>query len=270
MKIFCSIVFLLMASPLFAFWGSDTGWLKVHFIDVGYGDCIFIEFPDGGTFLIDGGDKKHGGEVLNYIKERGVKKIDDILITHPHEDHLEGLYKVIPFVEVGRIISSEDIFNNSNYERLTELIDRKKVQCRIVKRGDVLIDRKDVLMIVLNPSVITGDYNASSVAAKLIYKKVDFLFTADIDDSVCKTLSDIYGDELKSDVLKVPHHGKSGSYDFIKSVMPRFAVISVGDSIWGGPYEKVLNNLKKLKVRTFRTDKEGTIVIKTNGRKIKL
>lgn len=244
--------------------------LLVHFIDVGYGDSILIEFPDGGNLLIDGGDKIAGEKVVEYLKTRGVKKLDMVVVTHPHPDHLEGLFLVVERYEIDSIVANEDVSESESYASFFEIVKGKEIPFKRVVRGEVIVEGEGIKMEVLHPDKLTGNLNNDSLVLKLTYKKVSFIFTADIGQKICDRLAEYYKEELKSNVLTVPHHSKSGSEVFFRMVSPELAVISTGESKWRNPGQekKKLDILKSLGVEVLSTEKERTILLRTAGEKI--
>jgi competence protein ComEC len=242
--------------------------LLVHFIDVGYGDSILIESPCGETVLIDGGDRKGGIEVSRYLKERGLKRLSAVVISHPHPDHMDGLFSIIEEYKIERIIANEDISQSEDYASLYKKIKGKEIEIRKVRRGDRIEGFTSLTMKILHPDRLTGDLNDDSLVIRLTHKEVSFLFTGDIGQKICNELVEYFKEGLKSDVLKVPYHGKSGAGRFVREVSPLVAVVSVGPSKWGGPKEEILAEYKGLGIEITRTDKHGTIVIRTDGRDV--
>ena len=245
-----------------------SGYLFIHFINVGYGDSIFVEFPAGGNMLIDGGNREAGVRVADYLKERKIKKLDLVVVTHPHPDHLEGLFSVAQKYKIDSIIANEDIPESKNYTPFFEVVKGKGIEFKQVKRGEIIKRFKKVEIEILHPDKLTGNWNNDSLAMKLTYKKVSFLLVADLGQKTCDELAKHYQERLKSTVLKVPHHGKGGGGEFIRKASPEVAVLCVGPSIWGGPSEEILAEYKDSKIPLLRTDEKGTIVIKTDGEKI--
>jgi len=242
--------------------------LFVHFLDVGYGDSIFIEFPDGGNMLIDGGDRAAGVKVKKYLKKKKVERLNVVVVTHSHPDHMEGLFPVVGQYEIDIIIANEDISESKNYASFFGVVKDREIEFKQVKRGDVIDRFKEVEVEILHPDKLTGNWNNDSLVIKLTYKNVSFVFAADIGQEICNELAEHYKEKLKSNVLKVPHHGKSGLGEFIRKVSPEVAVISVGQSIRGGPSEEMLVEYKNLKIPLLRTDEKGAIVIRTDGAKV--
>jgi len=246
----------------------SSNYLFVHFINVGYGDSIFVEFPDGENMLIDGGDREAGVKVVDYLKAKKIKRLDLVIVTHPHPDHIEGLFSVIRKYEINSIIANENISESKNYASFFEIVKEQEIEFKQAKRGDIINRFKEVEVEILHPDKLTGNLNNDSLVVKLTYKKVSFLFAADIGQEICDGLAEHYKERLKSTAVKVPHHGKNGGGKFIRKVLPEVAVVSVGSSIWGGPSEEVLAEYRDLKIPLLRTDVKGAIVIKTDGEKI--
>lgn len=258
---------------------SCSGWLGgvcpsadllVHFIDVGYGNSILVEFPGGGNLLIDGGDRGAGTKVVEYLKSRKIKKLDVVVVTHPHPDHIEGLFSVVGKYEIDIIIANEDIPESENYAPFFAAIKEQKIEFKRAKREDIIDRFAGVRIEILHPDKLTGDWNNDSLVIKLVYKKVSFLFAADIGQEICAGLVDYYKEKLKSNVVNIPHHGKSGSEEFFELISPELAVLSVGPSKWRNPSKEkeILDILKRLGVRVLTTEREGTIVIRTDGKEV--
>ena len=249
---------------------GSLGVLSVHFIDVGYGDSILVEFPCGGNMLIDGGDYVHGYEVVDYLKKMRIENLDIVVVTHPHPDHIEGLFRVMEEFKVAAVIANEDISESKNYADFFRIVKKKEIKFKQGERGDIIDEFKGVKFKIIHPDKLTGNSNNDSLVIKVVYKKISFLFAADIGRMICDRLAKHYREGLKSNVLTVPHHGKSGSDTFFRMVSPDFAVISTGTSRWRNPKQQkeMLNLLKKIKSEVLFTERQGTIVFKTDGEKI--
>lgn len=251
-----SVKFLLIC--LFLILGCNNQSVNIHFINVGYGDCILME-TENFAILVDGGDFGTGKKVVAYLRKK-VSKIDVLIITHPHPDHLGGLFEVIKEFEIGMILSERDISKTEEYAEFYLLLKEKNIEFKKVKRGDTLV-KSGIDLLVLNPQQLTSNFNDSSLVIKAVYKGKSILLTGDISDKVCNELVKLYGNIIKCNILKVPHHGKSGNMEFIKSVNPDIAVISVGESEWGGPHDEILSFYNELDIPVLRTDNNGDIII---------
>ena len=243
--------------------------MKVHYIDVGQGDSIFIELPNEKNILIDAGEIEAGEKVVNYLKKLNIEKIDYLFATHPHSDHIGGLVKVINSFKIGSIYMPKVNSNSTIYLDLLKTIDEKGKKIRVATSNHNVIKTDDLMLTILSPNKDYEALNNYSIVLKLTYKNISFLFTGDIEYDA---ETNIVGD-IKSDVLKVGHHGSnsSTSLNFLKRVNPKIAVISVGkNNDYGHPKEKIINRLKENNIKIYRTDLNGDIIITTDGSKMKV
>jgi len=261
-------IIVLLTLVLFGLGCKGENKLGVHFIDVGYGDCILIENETYGNLLIDGGYPEQSDKILNYLKEAGIERLDFVVATHPHPDHIGGLPEVLRNVEVGKLLTNEDMSGRKEWAKLRKLSSGKNIECIILQRGDIIVDEPDFKIEVLHPEKADNNLNESSLVLKMTHGSVRFLFTADISLRICEELAGLYGDKLESEVLKVTHHGKQPSRLFSKIVSPSIAVISTGESEWRNPEseKKVLSIFKELGIRMLSTENHGTVTVESNGR----
>jgi len=251
--------------------------LKVNFINVGEGDCILIEAPKKYNILIDGGGTPlstfdvGGKVVIPYLRRKGINKINLLILTHPDLDHLEGLLAVLREFKVDMALDSGLICDVSEYREFISIIKEKNIPYYQAKAGDNFVFSNNLEMLLLNPIHTSNlynesDFNNASIVIKLFYKNTDFLFTGDIEEAAEKKLL-VWQNILKSDVLKVAHHGSSSSssLEFLEKVNPLIAVISVGKNNFGHPSEKIIERLKDKNIAVYRTDQNGTVIIRTNG-----
>ncbi len=246
---------------------TDTETAQVHFIDVGQGDSELILLPDGKTMLIDAGENGKGETVVNYLEELGVEKIDFLVGTHPHSDHIGGLDVVIENFQIGEIYMPRISGNTKTYEDVLEAISSKELKIKSAEKGKIIYESEDSLIEILGPVEIDeGNLNNCSAIVKLTYKDKSFLFTGDAEKETEEKLENV-----KADVLKVGHHGSSTSSSerFIKKVSPEYAVMSLGeDNDYGHPHKEVRQLFEKFNIKTYRTDECGTVIVKTDGEKI--
>jgi len=257
------------------FYPADN--LKVNFINVGEGDCILIEAPNKINILIDGGgtpqsDFDVGSKiVIPYLRRKGISKIDLLILTHPHLDHLEGLLPILKRLKVDVVLDSGFICDVPEYREFISIIKEKNIPYYQTKSGDNYIFSKNMEMLILNPPHTSNldndsDFNNHSIVVKLYYKNSNFLFTGDIEEEAEKRLL-VWQNRLNSDVLKLGHHGSSTSttLEFLDKVDPIIAVITVGKNNFGHPSQKVIERLEDRNIKIYRTDEDGTIIIRTNG-----
>lgn len=249
--------------------------MEVVFLDVGQGDCAFIKTQGGKNVLIDGGPDYAGeNTVVPFLLDYGISKLDLVVLTHGHDDHAKGVIPVFEYFAVDNIVMPDTVLE----ERLIgvyEIAQKKNIPVEGCEKGDVInLDPKTYIEI-LHPK--EGSYieespqNNNSLVLMLCYGDVKILFTGDIEKQAEELLlKDIT--ELDADVMKVAHHGSSTSSteEFIESVNPAVAVISVGSNNFGHPSDTVLDLFESKNIEVVRTDRCGAIVLKTRGEDIKL
>lgn len=248
---------------------TPQGVVAVHFIDVGQGDSILILAP-GKTVLIDGGPRSAGTTVVNYLNKQGIKTIDIVISTHPHEDHIGGLLSVLESFTVKEIIDPAVEHTSQTFEDYIDLISDKDIVFTEAKPGLT----KDLgggaqLKIISPHSPSYTDLNNASIVAKLVFGSTSFLFTGDAEQTAeQQIINSSYA--LSSTVLKIGHHGSEAtSKAFLEKVNPTYAVICVGaGNSYKHPRQATLDKLKAANVDTYRTDLHGTIVISSDGTSI--
>lgn len=258
--------------------------LTITFLDVGQGDAIVIRAPSGRTLLIDGGGEVEGRatgydvgaqRVVPALRRLGVREIDVIILTHPHEDHVGGLVAVAQNFRVGLVLDSGFPHPAPSYGQFLHLVEERKIPYQLARRGMRLDLGSGAGLVVLHPEdpLIRGsgsDVNLNSVVARMAYGEVSVLLTGDIEGLVESRLLE-YGDELRSTVLKVAHHGSATSTTpaFLDAVAPAVAVISVGAfNPFGHPHRATLEALAAAGVLVYRTDRDGAVTMHTDGRRM--
>ena len=244
-----------------------NGVLEVHYIDVGQGDSILIHLS-GKTMLIDAGN--NAASIITYIKTLNIDKIDAIVATHPHADHIGGMAEIINEFVVDKIYMPKVAHTSKTYENLLLTIKNKNLKVNTAKAGTTIDLGNKIKIEVMAPnSENYNNLNDYSAVVKIEYENVSFLFTGDAEAVSEKEMVEKYGNKLKANVLKVGHHGSTTSttLNFLNTVSPEYAIISVGENnSYGHPNQETLDKLKNIDV--FRTDKLGTIVAKTDGQTI--
>ncbi len=263
--------------------GFNDGLLRVTFLDVGQGECSFLHLPDGKTMLIDGGGLAMGfdieeGVVASYLWDQGISTIDYMVATHPDNDHIGGLFSIIREMKVKEFWDSGEMTEDKRIVDLRMLVQKKGIPVRIVRAGMEIQEGNDIQIEILHPS---DDFleglrpgkksmaNNLSIVLKVNYGRVSFLFPGDVGRAAEKYLFLRYGDELRSTIIKVPHHGSmtSSSYKFVKGVHPDVAVISVGQyNPFRHPRDKIIRRYEKIGTRIYRTDRDGAVQVITDGK----
>ena len=272
------IIILLLTSIIYTLYQRLQGiyntspTLQVHFIDVGQGDSTLIITPDKKTVLIDAGDEQHSSRTTGYIKSQGIDKLDLVIATHPDADHIGGMDKVIKNFDIGMFSMPLVSKDTKQYKEIKKELKNKKLKNKPLYTGDGLSIGKDVKLQILSPqkNKTYSDTNEYSIVARLLYKEVSFLFMADATmENEIAIINDF--DDIRADVLKLGHHGSSTSTSdyFLGKVNPSIGVISCGkNNKYGHPHKEVMNLLEKYNIIIFRTDKQGSIVLKSDGYKI--
>lgn len=240
--------------------------LKAHFIDVGQGDSAFIELPDGKTMLIDAGVPDAGPTVVSYLKSLGCTRIDYLVATHPHADHIGGLPAVISAFDIGEVWAPNATNTTKTFEAFIDAVRGKGLQIHAGAAGMDIVgaDAGYTVSIIAPPDgVNSDDYNDYSLVIKLVYGNTSFLFTG---DAPAETIAAAQPGHV--DVLKVAHHGSNTGTTgaLISALSPTYSVISYGiGNDYGHPTEKVLTMLTSHSQHVLGTGANGTIVIASDG-----
>lgn len=263
------LIFMLLLITTLSL-SSTAENLKLHFIDVGQGDSIFIEIPGNKKILVDGGDRadRIAAEIINYLKDQGVKKLDYIISTHPHADHIGGLEDIIDCFEVGTVLDSGKIHTSKTYENYLIKIDQKNINFDTPRQGDELeIGNSKITFLHPDQQIDNYDLNNSSLVFVLNFGNQNFLFTGDIEKKVELELLEENPD-LKVNLIKVPHHGsRSSSFSgWLENLSPEIAVIQVGaDNHYGHPAAEVIELYQAQAAEIYRNDLNGNIVVTADG-----
>ncbi len=247
-----------------------NGELTVAFLDVGQGDAIYIEAPNGNQLLIDGGAGKQVLRELGRVMPFWDRSLDIVLATHPDQDHVGGLPAVLERMRVDNVITTENTSDTGAYKAFEDVVLKKNPQRILARAGMRIVLDDGVVLEILFPtqSVRGWETNTGSIVARLTYGEQSFLLTGDSPISIEKYLVGKNGGKLKSTVLKLGHHGSrtSSSKIFLSATDPEYAVISAGkDNKYGHPHAEVVAFLEELKIPSFNTADSGTIIFKTDG-----
>jgi len=270
---FLGILFVATFFVWYGVYAETRSTLLVAFLDIGQGDAIFIEAPNGNQVLIDGGRNKKVLEELSKIMPFYDRSIDMIIATHPDADHIGGLPEVMNNFNIEMIMEPGVQSDTNIYKEFKKVVNEKDIQTIQARQGmKINLDKNAYLEILFpNQNVEGWDTNDASIVAKLTYGENSFLFTADSPQKIENYLASTYKNSLKVNVLKVGHHGSktSSSEIFLGYSAPEYAIISAGkDNSYGHPHQEVLENLKDFGIKTLRTDELGTIQMKSDGNKI--
>ena len=257
--------------------------LDVVFFDVGQGDAILVTTPTDRRMLVDTGPRPAPGDaaalnsVLPYLRQRGVDHLNTVVISHPDEDHLGGLPAILREIDVGCVVHSGQRVDTELFAASRRLIRRTNTATDTVRRGEVLKLGASVELEILSPPSRPARYgiegeNEKSVVLRLVYGAVDVLLPGDIERSAETTLVDAYGRQLRSRVVKIPHHGSStsSSQEFVHQVLDSSksteAVVSVGRfNQFGMPDSTVLKRWRSEGASVSSTARQGAVWLRTDG-----
>lgn len=249
----------------------ETGKMIVYYIDAGQGDSILIQV-NRKNLLIDSGPKSDKKKIFAYLSKINIDKLDYIIATHPHEDHIGNMSKVIDNYNVLNFYAPKIQTTTKTFEQMIDSLKNKNLKINVIKKGTDSINLgENTKVTVFSP---TKDYyedlNNYSPIIKIQYGKTSFLFTGDAQKDVEKEII-VSDEDISADVLKVGHHGSSTSTtkEFLNKVHPSIGVISVGsDNSYNHPNSDTVKRLKDGKVTIYRTDKDGTVVLCSDGSNI--
>lgn len=241
--------------------------MTVSILDVGQADCIVIQH-DGEAMIIDAGNNADSTFIVNQLQNLEINRLDVVIGTHPHEDHIGGLDAVINNFDIGTIYMPKVSSNTKTFEDVLTAIQTKGLYVTTPISGTTFTLGDDVQCLILAPnSENYDDTNSYSIVLKVTFNNKSIIFTGDAEsDSEQEILAKGY--EVKADVLKVGHHGSTSSTsdEFLQAVSPEYAVISVAtDNSYGHPHQETLDKLNADGVIVYRTDREGTITITVDG-----
>lgn len=282
--LFCIVIMsVLLLGSLFSGCGSSGNLrasssgaaggeqLEVHFLDVGQADCILIR-TGSNAMLVDAGKNEDGEQVVSYLQEQGITRLDYVIGTHPHEDHIGGLDNVIRSFEIGQVILPGKTHTSVTYMDVLQAVEDKGVKLTEAAAGQQYT-LGGAAFTVLSPGEgadYGDDLNNWSVGIRLVFGENCFVMTGDAESAAEKDILDT-GLALGADVWKAGHHGSrtSNSEAILEAVRPEYAVISCGqNNSYGHPDQEVLNRFTELGIQVFRTDQEGSIVAVSDGKEI--
>lgn len=242
---------------------TTNSLLTISFIDVGQADCILIE-NEHEYILVDGGNNADGEKLVAYFKSLGITNFTHIFATHAHEDHIGGLDDIIDNFDVKNFHMPDAIHTSKTFEDILDSLEEKEIGLNVPEMGNSFnIGNTKIEVMYIDPTA--NELNDSSIILKVTYGTTSFLLMGDASTKVEKEL---LNKDIKSDVLKVGHHGSnySTSVEFLDKVNPQFAIISVGEkNNYNHPHKAILSRFENRNIKLYRTDEMGTITAKSNG-----
>lgn len=251
--------------------GQPATDLRVIFIDVGQGDSTLIVMPNGKSVLIDGGEKSMGNVVISTLQQHGISKLDVLVASHPHRDHIAGLIPVMSTIEIGLILDSGQQTTTQVFEDYLNTIEARGIPFKAVEAGQTINLDPRVSMEILNPpsplfSGTNDDISNNSIVIKLTYNNFSAIFPGDITVIAEESL---LGEDLNVDVLLAAHHGSgnSNTMGFLNAATPEAVVVYAGlNNRYGHPSQESIERINSAGVNhIFITYEDGTITLTTNG-----
>ena len=256
--------------------GTADEPLQVYFLDVGQGDSELIRIPgEAGYFnmLIDTGEYEYADGLTDYLKDLGIERLDALVCTHPHTDHMGCMNRVIERFDIGGIympqMPEDKTPTSVGYEKLLDAASAKGLTVSPLHEGSAIESPAGSQFQVMSPQVDADWEGANNYSAviRLVYGQSSFLFTGDAEEESEEIILED-GYLLRSDVLKCGHHGSSTSTsdEFLEAVDPLYAVISCETgNRYGHPHRETIEKLEDRDITAYRTDKDGTILAESTG-----
>jgi len=243
--------------------------VSIHFLDVGLGDSTLIVLPSGENVLVDTGGPAAAPEFISHLKKIGIKKIDHLILTHPHDDHIGGIFNLLAEFRAGHFYDNG--FSNFQSDLFVDYVKAVRSNLSnysILQAGEKIV-LGEITIEVLNPLLPpTGSLNNDSIMLRVIYGEMRILLAGDVGYAGERRLLTA-GTAMMSQILKVAHHGEKDacSPDFLKTVSPEVGIISVSTiNKYARPHPELLQRLRNAGIKVYQTDTRGTITLRTDGR----
>lgn len=269
---FLPLIFIILLCSCTLPHSNSTQLMEIHYIDVGQGDAILVQVNDK-NLLIDSGPKESSSNLFNYLHSLNINKLDYVIATHPHEDHIGNMYSVIKKFDIGEFFAPKVTHSSKSFERMVESLISKNKKINVFDTNTTSINLgENIYISIYSPS--KKDYgnnlNLYSTVFRIQYGNTSFLFTGDAEKNNEDEILNSYS-SIRSNVLKIAHHGSSTSTSqaFLEAVNPEITIISVGsDNSYNHPNSKILNLLNSIGTKVYRTDKDSTIILISDGTNI--
>lgn len=253
--------------------GDATGVLEVSYLDVGQGDSAYIRVNDF-DILVDAGPRSDADRLIQQLEEKNIDDFEMIIATHPHEDHIGGMVKVFDRYEVEEFYMPKMTHTTKTFENMVNAVAREGIKIKQIKEGMTFDLGSGAMIEVYSPMYESyEEFNDYSPIMKLTFGESELIFTGDAEAHAEQEVVAKYPNNLKADVLKFGHHGSSTSTteEFLKSVDPEYGIISCGvDNKYGHPHRETLDKITKNNIQSFRTDMQGQITLKSDGKTIEI
>lgn len=267
------MLFLAMAYIMFnrqeaANLPDEGGSFQVHFIDVGQADAALV-VCDGHAMLIDGGNAEDSDLVYSYLERHGVNHLDYMVASHAHEDHIGGLSGALNYATVGTAFCPVTEYGSKVFQSMVKYLDDQEKALTVPEPGE-RFTLGSAWVEILGPVKEYDDTNDTSIVLRIDYGETSFLFTGDMETGAEQDLMES-GADVRATVLKAGHHGSdtSTSYQFLREVMPKYTVISVGEgNSYGHPSDEVLSRFRDAGTEVYRTDMQGHIIAVSDGKTV--
>lgn len=249
---------------------ETIGKMEVHFLDVGQADCILVSC-EGHFMLVDAGNNEDGETIISYLKNQGVSRLDYVIATHPHEDHIGSLDAVINNFEITNLLMPSKAHTTATFEDVVTAIENHDLSITTPIPGDTYALGSGEFTILAPVKEDYGDdLNNWSVGIKLVHGANSIVMCGDAEEEAERDICE-NGLDISADVLKLGHHGSSTSTSeaFLQAVNPKYAIISCGEgNDYGHPHKETLEKLAAANIQVFRTDEQGTIILESDGSNI--
>ena len=246
----------------------ESSKFEVHYIDVGQADAALV-LCDDKTMLIDGGNVGDSSLIVSYLNKHSIDNLDYVIGTHAHEDHIGGLSGALSVVTVGKVYAPKTESDSKAYQNFKKKVQAQGLEITHPTPDETFTLGSSKVKILAPISENVSDPNNTSIVLKITYGSTSFLFTGDAEREVEQDILN-KGYNISADVLKVGHHGSeySTTYPFLREIMPEYAIISVGKNNYGHPTEETLSRLRDSGAKVYRTDLQGDIIVKSDGKKV--